>query len=506
MLRRLVRNTTLNLAAFGIMAVIGFATVAWTVGAYGLHLYGIIAFARYLLPTGMLSLLDLGISDAAARLVARSQARGDSRETGEVVTVAVTAGVMLGVVPGLAMMAAAGPIAGFLLPLSGDEALAFARIVFWTGAALPALMLGQMVEGVLKGMNRFRALRAAEVSAGIFYAAAVALLVHRGADFAWIALGYLGTSVLRTLAEIVWLLALARTGRWRPSWPGSGTRRAVSESSWLLLQSKLAGTAATYVPSLVIGRFVGAAGVGTFDVLARIPRLVKVVFGVTTQALVPPAAALDAQQAGARLGELGRAATYGMLAAVTPPVFALALHGDWLLDRWLGPDLVHLAPWLGLFMMWPLLLCTYQGTNAILSVRVEALRTLNVVNLLQLAGTILLALLLVGRFREFAFVIAIVVAECVALPWRMRVYARHTGTTVRAYAGIIARVLWPALPAALISLGARRLVPGDTAGVLVGGAAGCVAHWAMLYFLGTAEDRSTIRRTLASLPFTRYNR
>lgn len=503
MLRALVRNTTLNLGAFGVMGVLGLLTVGWTVAAYGMHLYGIIAFARYLLPTGLIGLFDLGVPDAAARLVARADTRREARELGETVTATVLAGAVLGVLSGGALMLAAGPLSTRMLPLSVEEALQFRDILFWSGVATMPLMLGQAVEGVLKGMNRFRALRLAEVAGGVLFAGAVLWLTRRGASYVWIAYAFLATSVVRSLADVIWLFVLVSHGRWRPARPGRATLRALAESAWLLLQSKLASVTSTYLPSLLIGRLVGAAGVGTFDVLARIPRLVKVVVGVTTQALLRPAAILDAKQDDRMLGQLGITATYAMLAAVAPPLIGLALHTEVLLVQWLGAPYADLAPWLGVFLLWPLLLCTYQSSNAVLTVRLAALRPLNRANGLQVVAMVLLAVALSGVFDEKAFILSIVLCELLFLPYRISVYCRHTASNVGEYWAVIGRVLWPALPGAGLAALVRWVVPGDLAAPIAGFAAYCLAHWAALYVFGTAEDRSTVRRALAALPLSR---
>jgi O-antigen/teichoic acid export membrane protein len=485
------------------MGALGLLTVGWTVSAYGMHLYGIVAFARYLLPTGLIGLFDLGVPDAAARLVARADTRRDARELGEIVTATLLAGTALGVLTGAALMASAGPLSTLLLPLSAAEAAQFRDILFWSGAATMPLMLGQAVEGVLKGMNRFRALRLAEIAGGLLFAGAVWWLTGHGASYVWVAYAFLATSVVRSVADLIWLVVLVSHRRWRPARPGRAAVRALAESAWLLMQSKLASVTSAYLPSLLIGRLVGPAGVGTFDVLARIPRLIKVVVGVATQALLRPAAILDAKQDDRMLGRLGITATYVMLAAVAPPLIGLGLHTEVVLVRWLGAPFADLAPWLGVFLIWPLLLCTYQSSNAVLTVRLAALKPLNRANGLQVVAMLLLAVALTGVFAEKAFVLSIVVCEVLFLPYRISVYCRHTASSVGEYWSAIGRVLWPAVPCAALVAAIRWMVPGDLAAALLGFSAYCLAHWAALYAFGTAEDRSTVHRALAALPLSR---
>ena len=78
-MKRLVRNTAINFAAFGLVSLISLALVPLLIAAYGLEFFGLIVLARLLLPTGIMGLFDLGLPNSATRHIAHASARGAAR-------------------------------------------------------------------------------------------------------------------------------------------------------------------------------------------------------------------------------------------------------------------------------------------------------------------------------------------------------------------------------------------------------------------------------------------
>jgi O-antigen/teichoic acid export membrane protein len=503
MLRNLVQNTTLNLALFVVSGVLGLLTSGWTVAAYGLYFYGIVAFARNLVPGGFLGMLDLGVPDAATRLVAGAIARRAQGEVDQYVSATLFFGALCGLVLSVALALSAHLVAPLLMGLENDEASQFTAIVFWSGIAAFPLMVNQAAEGVLKGMNRFRAVRFSEVFANILFAIAVFLITSSGREYVDIAYAFLASSVVRSVVNGGWLLILRVQGRWAFILPSSECRTRIVESSSLLWRMKLTSTANSFLPPFLIAQMIGPAGVGVFDVLMRIPRLIKVVVGVTTQALIPPAAMLDAKDDALRLGRLGMMGTFLLLVAITPLIGAGMLASDLVLTAWLGSTYAHLAPWLALSLAWPLLLATYQVGNAVLTVRVEALAQLNRANLLQLVLMLAVAAMLMAWWHEKAFIIALVTLEFGFLPYRIWIYSRHVRTSALDYWGMLVRVASASAPALGVSYLAQAAMSAGTRSSIVSVAVFCLTYYVCLALFSRAEERRAFASAVLNMPFLR---
>src|SRR5258708_38557060 len=74
---------------------------------------------------------------------------------------------------------------------------------------------------------------------------------------------------------------------------GDQSQREILRRALLMFQGKVLGAAQTQVPPLLIAALVGPAGVGTYDIVTRLPRFLKSTFGLLASALLPAAAQLE---------------------------------------------------------------------------------------------------------------------------------------------------------------------------------------------------------------------
>lgn len=503
MLNNLVRNTTLNLATFGVSGVLGLLTSGWTVAAYGLHSYGIIAFAKNLVPAGLLGIIDMGVPDAAARLVAGAIARKTQNDVNQYVSATLLFGALCGFFLSVGLSLSANLVAPLLMKLDSGEASQFSAIVFWSGIAAFPLMVNQAAEGVLKGMNRFRAVRFAEVFANVLFAIAVYWITFNGGDYVFISYAFLVANVVRSIANGGWLLVLRRQGRWEFILPSSECRARIFESSSLLWRMKLTSTANSFLPLFLIAQMIGPAGVGIFDVLMRIPRLIKAAIGVTTHALIPAAAILEAKDDPLRLGRLGIMGTFLLLVAITPLITSSMMASHLVLETWLGTSFTSLAPWLALALAWPLLLATHQVGNAVLTVRVEALVQMNSANVFQLVLMLLVAVALTPWCQEKAFIIAFVASEVGMLPYRIWIYSSALKTSAMQYWTMLARIAAASIPALGVSYFVQAVMYGGAQVFIVFVAVFCLTNYVFLALFSTAQERRAIAGALLNLPFMR---
>src|SRR5260221_9145918 len=73
MIKRLIQNTVISVAAFGAAALLGLIVIPVIIRTWGVTEFGLIVITRLLLPSGMTAVLDLGLSEVATQAVARAR-------------------------------------------------------------------------------------------------------------------------------------------------------------------------------------------------------------------------------------------------------------------------------------------------------------------------------------------------------------------------------------------------------------------------------------------------
>src|SRR5258708_37139969 len=77
MIKRLIQNTVISVAAFGAAALLGLIVIPVIIRTWGVTEFGLIVITRLLLPSGMTAVLDLGLSEVATQAVARAREHRD---------------------------------------------------------------------------------------------------------------------------------------------------------------------------------------------------------------------------------------------------------------------------------------------------------------------------------------------------------------------------------------------------------------------------------------------
>src|SRR4029453_1970943 len=73
MIKRLIHNTIISTVAFGAAAILGLIVIPVIIRTWGVPEFGRIVITRLLMPSGMMAVLDLGLSEVATQVVARAR-------------------------------------------------------------------------------------------------------------------------------------------------------------------------------------------------------------------------------------------------------------------------------------------------------------------------------------------------------------------------------------------------------------------------------------------------
>jgi hypothetical protein len=155
---------------------------------------------------------------------------------------------------------------------------------------MPLLFLSLVLEGIVKGFERFDAMRTFEVVAAMSYAALALLAVWGGHDENAVCYGLLISLMLRAAMAGTMAFQVLKGKGMLPSAASAADRSWFSTQTRAMGANKVLGSAQSQWPPLVVALLLGPTAVGVFDALSRLPRAVKGVLGLLSSTVLPLAA------------------------------------------------------------------------------------------------------------------------------------------------------------------------------------------------------------------------
>ena len=423
MIKRLIQNTIISTFAFGAAAVLGLIVVPIIIRTWGVTEFGLIVITRLLLPTGMMAVLDLGLSEVATQVVARAREHRDWNLAGRQLSFLIALSALLALVLSTAIWFGT-PYLTILMKVDAAHAERFMEILHYTAIANLVLVPALVWEGIVKGFERYNLLRISEFVSTIAYVGLTIWASRVSASFDVVAYIYLAALVIRALAVLVAVIAALKAKSTRfASWTAD-IQRELFHRCMLLLQGRLIGGITGPIQPFIIGLLLGPTAVGTYDALVRLSRVSKIVVGLLTSALLPVASRLDergSSNAFQRLGELGLI----MLPMFTvPPLAAAAILSPEIMQVWIGPLLAPYALWMGLSFLIPICTQYLAIGNIIFLTRTEVQTRLNLLMGLQLLIWAVVSAASLNLFAERALILGQVVGNLAVLPWQISTLRR----------------------------------------------------------------------------------
>lgn len=418
MIKRLIQNTVISALAFGVAAMLGLAVIPLIIGTWGVTEFGLIVISRLLLPSGMMAVLDLGLSEVATQVVARAREHRNWTQASRQIAYLGVVSIVLTVVLSVAIWLST-PLFVIVMKVDAAHLETFTRIMHYTALANLVFVPALVWEGIVKGFERYNLLRIAEVTSTTGYVGLTFAASWAAAGFEVVAYIYLATLVARALvigaaAVIALRHKHVRLLRWTPD-----IRQDVLHRCLLLLQGKLMGGISGPFQPFLIGLLFGPKAVGTYDALVRLSRVSKVVVSLLTSALLPVASRLDERGSAMSFQRLGDLGLVVVPMFVVPPLAATAILSPEIMNIWIGPLLAPYAFWMGLSFLVPI--CTqYVAIGSLIFLtRPEVQARLNRLIAVQLLIWAIVSTATLHLFAERALILGQVVGSIVILPLQL---------------------------------------------------------------------------------------
>lgn len=494
MFRKFLRNTAISAVAYGIAGLLGLFAVGLIARSYGLAVLGLIVLVRVFLPSGVLGLMDLGVSELTTQTVARGRV-GDWSVASEKFSLLTTIAALTGLAAGGAVWIGAEPLA-ILFKVASEQRQAFVSILTVTALVLPITFLGLVAEGALKGFEEYEWLRLTEVASTGLYVAAVYASVSGGWAFEWLAYSYLATIIAKYLVLTVVIFLLARSTPLRFRQWSDESRRDVMHRCWLMLHSRIAGVLQQTVVPLAIGVLYSPAAVGAYDLVTRLPRFLKTTMAPLYSAILPLSAQIEEAADTRRLQILGRNGLVLPAAVATPVLVVVALFSKEILTVWVGPQHADQWPWLALSLLVPAITVMLGAGQTALVVRSDFLRLNTRYLYFQVLTQYLVTVATLIWFRENAFILGWVVSYLVFAPLiarRMLSFMELPGSLFWEQVG--RQTMVAAILTAVVTAYKFYSTPSGLTALVIVGTIGCITAWALSVTLILSQsDRAMVGR------------
>lgn len=410
--------------AFFAVSVVSLLLVPVLISTYGLAGFGHIGVARMFLPVTALALLDFGFGEISTQAAARARNDNDWRRASGLLARAATTALVTGAVAGVVLAALSPWVPQWMgLPLSGQPGLS--RVLLVTGCLLPLLFLSLVFEGVVKGFERFDAMRSIEVVSALTYAGLALWAAWGSFDENAVCYALLASLCLRaTLAGGAALMALRFRGL---AWQ----RLEPQDISWFRAQTralatnKALGSSQSQLPAVAVGFVLGPVALGIYDALSRLPRAIKGVLGLLSSTVLPLATRLESAADDKGMRRLGQAGVLLVGIVSLPPLAASMVFSRPILQLWLGDSLASLWGWQAALFLVPAMSVLVGFGGAALLVRPHVVRAMNWLTAGQILLQYSVAAMTIVWLQERAFFLGQVLAVGVTFVAQMRLVRKE---------------------------------------------------------------------------------
>jgi O-antigen/teichoic acid export membrane protein len=418
----LARNTYYNITAFVLNTILSLIAVTVLVRGYGLSGYGLIILARLLLPSGVLGLLEAGFPEVMTRTVAVARAKGDLDHLARRLSAACLMAVTIGMCAATLLSLFANEIIAIVFHSAIATQEELHNLILVSVFSLPLQLVGSVLRGAFEGSERFALVRSVEVLSNTGYLAVIGvMLVGHNTTSIDAALAYVWIWNARSalyFALVLWGVRPEISFGTRNIWSGSGD---FFSHAMQLFSNKFFSMLLNFGPSIVLGAFSTVATVGSYEIIMRIPKVLKTVSGMFNGALLPFAARADAvgdHTSVRRVIEDGTILVVGLVGLLS--VVAMIFSAD-LLHYWLGIVDGELAMYLRAALVWPILVATLGIGSTILVSRRVAAASINRLSMITTLCYFALAVSLYSWLDWRAFVVALVISQLLTVPayWRL---------------------------------------------------------------------------------------
>ena len=470
--------------------MIGFLLIPFMIGEIGVVEYGLIGISHIFNIGGYIGILELGFQAAILRYIADFHEKG---EFGKMRILVNSAGAILLGIGAVSILAAslffAAILNGFNIPPEYHESFRGLLVVVF--ASYLFMFPNFVLLGVLEGLQRYDVLRLVQIAATLANAAGVVLLLSKGYDYYHVVYLSVGLALAQFLVNLAFVFRFLPFLRLGPKYFSVEILREIMGYTRFTFLSKMSGTLFFQMDRVLIGIFLGPVFMASFEVLMRLPQLMRRIISTGVSALVPVSSQLNAAGDIAKLRRLFlQGLNFNFFLAI-PLVTASIFFAPDFLEVWLGPDFVHLGLLLQILLLWNLTIPTGIGMSMLIGMG----RRLRSFNLITWCSTLLklgCILLLIKEHELMAVVLGFQV-PIVLFPFVIWLYLKEFSCPSGPSKEVLALAVC-GIPPLVLFWTAREWIPVENFFLMLNGGIWVAVYWGCLYFfMLLPENRDIVK-------------
>lgn len=452
---RVLRNTMINAIASLSSALVTAIMTPFLIGRLGPASYGVWLLALGVsFSSGYVALADLGLADAAVKLIAEARAIGRRDRVDAVASTTLAAFLVIGFVASTALVLLV-PALLDLFDIDGaaarDARLAFTLMALEVLIELPIAALRAVVEGA----QHYKKLRALDLGGRLAWAAAAIVAVRQGHGVVALAALSLAVAVVRAIVALALAHRTQPGLRLRPANVGRSTLRELLGFGSMIGGLRLLSVVYGQMDRIIIGTALGVTAVATYEVSYRIFMLATIALTITSSAVVPAAAFTAARRHTDTLRNLYLNGTKLGMAFALPVTIGAIIYTGPLIETWVGAEYRGAMGATRLFLLFPVLTSANQVGTAMATV-LGRVRQILVLQTVAVTTNLVVSVLLAPRYG----ITGVIAGTCIGgtVVWYPYVRLLH-GTFEVASGEWFRRTILPNVPGALaqVAFGAITL-------------------------------------------------
>lgn len=375
------------------VGLINFFLVPFMVAKLGIVAFGLVVIINIFSLGGYLSLLELGFQTSITKYVAQYTASGENDKINGLVnsTFVFYLGIAF-LVFVVASLLCGNIVALFDIPDDFADQFKFSLyLIFFSYLyQFPNFVF----IGLLQGAHRFDVLKSVELLMSVFRAVGCVLLLCFGHGFFAVIVLTLFLLLFQCIAHVYFSKRHFPFLRFGTKYVRMGALMEIKSMSGLIFVGKFASLLFSQTDKILIGIFLGPLYMAWYEIVIKLPAILKQSLGFMNLVVVPAASELHVSGRSATLRKLFLRGLRYQVYLAYPLILAAAYYARPFLKYWAGEDLIFLAPLLQLQLAVNLLqpLANYGGSLLLgMNVRLKEFTLISVFSaLLNLAVTILL--------------------------------------------------------------------------------------------------------------------
>ena len=472
--------------------LLGFILIPFLVLNLGLVEFGLLGMAYVFAATGYASLFELGFQGSISRSIAEYNAKGEIEKIRSLTFSSLIIFFGLGLILFSIGTVCSEFIVTTIFKVSSEQEEILIHCLYLMFSSYLFMFPIFALSGIYAGFQKFNILKGLEFASYLIFFMLSIFWVFDGRSIFYVVLALFISKLALFLGYFLFLPSVI---------PGLKIKNVhfsteIIKENWsvakYVFMRRGSETVFLQTPGLLISIFLGPAFMAMYDIIAKLPRFIKVFIGLSNAAVMPAASELHATEDNEKLKSLFLHGFKLQTAFMIPIIAAAVWFSEEFLHVWVGEEFRSLAPVMQLMLIWTLLSMLVNYGGGILLGAKWKLKETTRLALITSALSVMLSLILINKYELYGVVGGMVTSVLITVPFFLIIYVKKFTLTISDVLIPYFKVLLVSvIPIAIFAIAGKSFSANNLLTLFVSGAIYCLLYWVAIYLtvLDSVEKR-----------------